>query len=215
MLTKQEISKKKTYASDDDSVAEVSSDDQKLHKKRLFIVLAILLTIGLSLAFIVYRQVREIIKNPAPHLPKLPNISISNFNGTPNKNIFDLTSTISSIIDKDETKWNIVVFREPNIYNWPSNKTTLDRSPVNAMVSKISKLPPSNLLADLLPQGLILKEESISQPQFQKLSLLVSTPDQQLLLIDLEYQGTPVEFQTIITQLVPAIYWNAVPPQIN
>lgn len=209
MLTKQEMSKKKSYSSDIPTEEVGDSSELKLKKKRFFIILSIALTIGLSLVFIIYRQVKAIIANPQLTIPKIPQLSLNKPVVT-SAGMEDLTAAISQIVTIDQSKWNIVVALPTAVYNWPSNRTHLDQSQVFTLTKNISKLSPSNLLSELLPQGLIVREESTSSLDLQKLTAVVYPPTTEPLFFDLQYQGTPEEFQKIITELVPTIYWSTI-----
>jgi hypothetical protein len=203
MRTKEEITKKKLYASDEPNEDNISPD-KHLSRKRLYIILAISLTIGLSLTFVIYRQIKEIIKKP-PQL-KLPEISLS-LKNTPPSPLNSLTSIISRIITTDQKKWNIVVAKKTAIYNWPDNKSILNQPQIESLKKNIVK--PSTLPSDLLPQGLEIKEISSSNNNLHKLSLLINPPGQQL-IFDFEYQGEVTNFKENLIKLIPAIYWNVI-----
>jgi len=209
MLTKQEMSKKKSYASDLPSEEVVDTSELKLKKKRFFIILSIALTIGLSLVFIIYRQVKDLIANPQLAIPKLPQLSLNKPVIT-SSGIEDLTAAISQIITIDEAKWNIVVANSQAVYNWPSNRTHLDQSQAFTLTKNLSKLPPSNLLADLLPLGLIVREESSSSPNQQKLTAAIYPPTNEPIFFELQFEGKPEDFQKTITDLIPTIYWSTI-----
>lgn len=208
MLTKQEITKKKSFDSDDVTPDAGDLDEQKLRKKRFFIVLSIALTIGLSLVFIIYRQLKEIIANPQLTIPALPQLSLSKPVVT-SDGIEDLTAAISQIITVDQSKWNITVANKTAVYNWPNNRVHYDQSQVETLSGKISQRSPSTLLSELLPLGLEVKEESSSSDDQQKITAIVYTPDRQL-FFDIQYQGTATEFQKITGSLIPTIYWSAI-----
>lgn len=209
MLTKQEMNRKKSYSSDVPTEEVGDLSELKLRKKRFFIILSIALTIGLSFIFIIYRQVKSIIANPQLAMPRLPQLSLSKPVVT-SAGIEDLTAAISQTITIDQSKWNITVANGTAVYNWPSNRSHLNQSEVTSISKKLSKLSPSTLLADLLPQGLLVREESSSSQDQQKLTAVIYPPTSTPLFFELQYQGTPEEFQKIITNLVPTIYWSTI-----
>lgn len=203
------MSKKKSYSSDvpPEEVSDLS--EIKLKKKRFFIILSIVLTIGLSLVFIIYRQVKEIVVNPKLSIPRLPQLSLSKPVVT-SADIEDLTAAISQIITIDQSNWNIVVANSTAVYNWPSNRNHFDLSQVTAISNKFSRLLPSTLLAELLPQGLLVREESSSNQDQQKITAVIYPPTSTPIFFDLQYEGTAEEFQKIITELIPTIYWSTI-----
>jgi len=209
MLTKQEMSKKKSFSSDLPTEEVDNSADLKLKKKRFFIILSITLTIGLSLVFIIYRQVKEIIANPHLSVPRLPQLSLSKPVVT-SAGIEDLTAAISQIITIDQSKWNIVVALPTAVYNWPSNRTHIDQDQVTTLSKNMSQRSPSTLLAELLPQGLLVREESSSAESLQKLTAVVYPLTTPPLFFDLQYQGNASDFQKVLTDLIPTIYWSTI-----
>jgi hypothetical protein len=208
MRTKEEITKKKSLSSGDSIPKEVI-ELQRLSRKRFFIILTIILTIGLSLIFVIYRQTRELFKQPIQiNLPKIPKISLNNQNTT-TSSLDNLTDTIAKFIKNDQSKWNIIVSNKTSVYNWPSNKTHFNQAQVDILTKKIATLAPSNSSANLFPQGLTISQQSTSTDQLQKLTILVNPP-QLTLLFDFEYQGTQSDFQVFISQLIPALYWDTI-----
>ena len=207
MLTKEEITQKKNLSPDATSDSGPSSDEKLAHK-RFLIILAISLTIGLSLIFFIYRQTQEFLRRPTYNFPSFPQFNLPQ-PATSSPGLDNLTSVISSHIINNSSKWNITVMSQSVVYNWPSNHAHLSQVQAESVKAKIAQLPVSTLLSALLPQGLKIQEASSSTPQLQKLTALITPPGKSL-LIDLEYQGTPQEFQTVITNLIPAIYWEAI-----
>lgn len=210
MLTKQEITKKKSksFASDDELPLIDDTVDEKLRYKRIFIILSIVATIGLSLVFVVYRQIKSFLNNPVITLPTLPQLSVPQ-KTVSGPGIANLTSPISQAISLTDTSWNIVVANDRDVYNWPGNKRVADISQVRPQVKKIQSRQPSNLLSELLPQGLVVKEISDSSDSQQSLSAVIHTPEQYL-YVELVFQGNPTDFQNILAKIIPSIYWNSV-----
>jgi hypothetical protein len=210
MLTKQEITKKKSksFASDDELPLIDDSVDQKLKHKRLFIILSIAATIGLSLVFVVYRQIKSFIDNPVVTLPRLPQLSVSQ-KVVAGPGITNLTSTISEVVSLSDTSWNITVANSKDVYNWPGNKTILDLQEITPQVKKIQSRQPSTLLTELLPQGLVVKEISDSSDKQQSLLAVINTPDSYL-YIDIKYLGNSINFQNTLAKLIPSIYWSSI-----
>lgn len=210
MLTKQEITKKKSksFASDDELPLIDDTVDEKLRYKRIFIILSIVATIGLSLVFVVYRQIKLFLNNPVITLPSLPQLSVPQ-KTVSGPGIANLTSPISQAISLTDTSWNIVVANDKDVYNWPGNKRVADISQVRPQVKKIQSRQPSNLLSELLPQGLVVKEISDSSDSQQTLSAVIHTPEQYL-YIELIFQGGPTDFQNILAKIIPSIYWNSI-----
>ncbi|MFZ2152686.1 MAG: hypothetical protein WAV41_01345 [Microgenomates group bacterium] len=204
MRTKEEITKNKSFPSDKESLGSGPTPEQIIKKKRFYIIGAIFLTIGLSLIFIIYRQVREIIKKPI--VLSLPSINLSKIKD--NSPTFDLTPQINSVI-KDVSKWNIVVATDMAVYNLPSNKIHFNEIQVNTLVSTLAKKAVSTEFSLLFPEGLIIHQQKSVTDQLQKLSLLVNPPNKNL-IFDFEFQGDPVEFSQHIAKLVPSLYWEAI-----
>jgi len=95
MLTKIELNQKKAKSSEQLDLVDTITSDDKIHKKRMFVISAISITIGLSLVFWIYRSFKT-VSISLPQMPKFAAIS---------KN--DINTDISTIIGKDSQNWEI------------------------------------------------------------------------------------------------------------
>ena len=206
MHTKEEITKRKSLSSGSDISENDDSVDVKLRKKRFYIILAIASTIGLSLVFIIYRQVKEFLKNPVIELPKISLVALPKLSESTDTHP-DLSGIISEIVKSSGSKWNIVVAEKSNIYNWINNQSVYNQTQINTAISDMSAVTPSIISG--FPEGLIIKSKSSTSDTIQKLTLLITPPGRQLFM-DFIFSGSQTEFQNIITVLAPEIYWKII-----
>lgn len=206
MRTKEEITKKKSFSLDEVEVEKDTSIDQ-LKKKRVFIALGIFFTIGLSLIFVVYRQVRVFIANPKINVPSLPHLELPKDYAIISKKSDLLTPLIAKTLSENPEKWNLVISKKSYIYNWPNNHSVLNEVQINNLVKNFQSNNTGHQYSQYLPLGLDIKQRLISSESHQQLTLLITPPDTNI-FIDIEFQGPEKTFQSSLAILLPDIYWQ-------
>jgi hypothetical protein len=103
MHTKEELTKKKAQSSEQLDLVESISRDDSLRKKRIFLYIAIFITIGLSIIFWLFRTLKTVNFST----PELPSFSINSK--------VDTNTRISQILGKDSFKWEINFVPEPSV----------------------------------------------------------------------------------------------------
>jgi hypothetical protein len=184
MHTKEEITKKKAQSSEQLDLVETISSESKASKKRLFVIIAICATIGLSLIFWVY----SFVKNLNFTLPSVPSITISPSSPLP------LDTQLKAVLGVNYSQWNIDI------------KTDSD---IVADLHKL-KISSDSLVKDVLPQGLNIKEYFLSSGTEQSLETLITVPEKQI-YITLKHTGSDLNyFKSTVSRLIPVIYWATI-----
>lgn len=203
MLTKQELTKKRSENSEQLDLVETISSEDKLHKKRIFLVITIALTIGLSLVFWIYR----VIANTKLRLPKLPSLPQSQTQPQNNPSVLPLDPQVSKVVDGDG--WSIALGANP-LYNWSGNREVINENSFKQIYSEISKLTPTDTsrIKNYLPEGVIIKEKFVQENNLYYLQSLVITPQKEILFVLKDDTGSGGTFDSVLSRLVPVLYWG-------
>ena len=210
MHTKDELVKKKAKSEQLD-LTEIISTDNKLSQKRLYLFIAIIITIGLSLIFWTYQALRPYLSNPRQLIPKLslnfsPS-SISSSNIDLNQN---LENQVSQIVSDDASHWSVSVNVGSTLFNWSKNKQNLSSSEVNSLTNKLIVAKNStSKISPYLPTSINIKENFSQNDSGFLIQSLILLPHQQLLFV-INYQG-PIAFPPPhLPELVSSLYWTTV-----
>ncbi|MBP9817509.1 hypothetical protein KBC75_01980 [Candidatus Shapirobacteria bacterium] len=201
MLEKRDKLKKSTQLPLEEKDSGPSSTELLQRKRRLVIILLII-TIGLSLLFWAYRTLRYF------QIPKfkLPQVSSSLQTLSSNK------SNISEIISKDSSSWSIFFLPKklkPYTYNIdPAINDAFAAKQID-LLTKL-KTPPTNLLVDVLPEGLTVKDiltETSDQIIYQA---IVNIPNNQIYFyIKINGQNLSESKKNIPT-VIESYYWSVI-----
>ncbi len=187
MLPKPEKISKKSSTEQLDLVDTIDEVD-KAKKKRLSIIIFLLLTVGLSFCFIIYRQVKTINFQQI----KLPNLSIK-------------------LPTLPQSKFSPTV---PE--NWSISVKTVG-STAFSYSSNLGALPDLNLFKTIhdpsyskkyLPNGVIVSEKTISNQDNIEILSLISTPKIKFeIYTKIPGKISPTETDTF-AHLVETFYWH-------
>ncbi len=209
MLPKPEkISKKTNKSPQQLDLVNTLNEGTKNNHKRFWVILLLLSSIGLSLAFSIYRWAKTFT------LPqKLPSVSL-NLPSVPKLKpqttaVLD-PSFINNLIGQDS--WSFVLLQIDNsnvTYLGDYNASTIDYNfePIISQLSTMNPLPDS-LISNSLPQGLDFSENVITDSQFIEHQLLINLPKTHYLLISRSNSIDPDIFRSKLPQIIDSIYWR-------
>lgn len=188
MLPKPDRSSKKSSAEQLDLVETINEVD-KTKNKRLSIIIFLLLTVGLSLSFIFYRQFKNIdLKNfKIPEISfKLQPLSLSKFSPTVPESWSILVQSIGT-----------------TSYSFSSNYIPQD-------FTKIKTLHNPAYAKKYLPDGVVITEKVSSNSDFLEIHSQISTPKINFEIytkIPGKIDSSSPEIDTF-SQLVSVFYWH-------
>jgi hypothetical protein len=204
MLPKSDKNKK-TFPSGEviETKEEILAKNQKrLQKKRRFIIISIILTVGLSLSFWTYRSIKDFLNQPHQinsnfkiNLPQI-NLSKSKSNDFDNEmqTIISDFKNISLYITDDNLD---------NPFLWQQNESVLFKDqPIEDIKSKLDNLTPTNKssLNINFPEGLSFQEIISDKIGFDYLGQINLPGKKLLILIHLDNKQD-------VSTLVESIYW--------
>lgn len=208
MLPKPEKSKKQ-FPSDDYEPSEESKEEKlerekkRIQKKRRLVILSIILTVGLSFSFWIYRSVKNFLANP--EIPKI-NLSFS----LPQMNFSHQNNNLTSLMQKEisKTNPNVSIYIADNsssqfVYSQNESIIFQDQS-LTEIQKNLNTLKPSDKsLANInLPQGLTFKEIISDKSDFNYYNQIILPDNRQLTI--LIYSPQTIN----ISSLVESIYWT-------
>ncbi len=207
MLPKPEKSKKQ-FPSDDYEANEESKEEKaekekkRIQKKRRLVILSIILTVGLSFSFWIYRSVKIFLANP--HLPKINlSFNLPKINFSSSKN--NLSDPIKKIISDKFSDVSIYITDNSSPqFIWSQYESIIfqDQS-LTDIQNRLNNLKPStkSLLNINLPQGLSFKEIVSDKSSFYYYNQIILPDNRQLTILISSSQSTD------ISSLVESIYW--------
>lgn len=204
MLPKQEKIKKSSSSQQLDLVDSLS-EDKKLRRKRIYIIITLILTVGLSLFFWIYRSSKSFfITNKISNVK--PNFSFPKINFPANQP--DLEKTVNQIISTDKNTWSIFVQTtslNKSPFSWSKNIETPTSTTLNVPIST------NSILKNNLPEGAQIQENVLSNTDSYQLTTLITVPNKQLFII-IKVAGTNNLQSSIklIPYLVEKIYWELI-----
>lgn len=206
MLPKPEKSKKQ-FPSDDYVPSEESREEKlekekkRIQKKRRLVILSIILTVGLSFSFWIYRSAKIFLANS--HLPKvnlsfnLPKISF------PSKN--NSSDRIRKIIPENMSDISIYIIDNASPqFIWSQHELTLFQDQTLDDIQKhLEAIKPTNksLLNINLPEGLSFKEIVSDKSNLYYYNQITLPDDRQLTILISSSQTIDV------SSLIESIYW--------
>lgn len=207
MLPKTDKSKKQ-FPSDDYEPSEESKEEKvekekkRIQKKRRLVILSIILTVGLSFSFWVYRSVKIFLANP--HLPKV-NLSFNlpkiNFSSSKNNS----SDPIKKIIPDNFSDISIYITDNASPqFIWSQHESILFQDQSLTDIQKhLDTIKPTNksLLNINLPEGLSFKEIISDKSGLYYYNQITLPDDRQLTILISSSQSVD------ITSLVESIYW--------
>ncbi|MFA6184677.1 MAG: hypothetical protein WCT51_03275 [Candidatus Shapirobacteria bacterium] len=199
MLPKQEKIKKKPDT-EQPGLFDKVDEKKRLAKKRKFIYIAMILTVGLSLSFWAYRSIKN-FKMPTLNIPvsspKTTSIKTTNSFTLPK----DTNSTWSFFLKRIDT--NSVIYQN----NQDIIFSTQDQNSILNKINQTDFITPS-LYSSTLPQGLKIKEIVEENDSTFSYFSTITTPAQQLLLIIKIIDSKDLtQAKNSIPDLINQLYW--------
>ncbi len=194
MLPKEEKIKK---TSDEKQPGLFDKEDERkrLAKKRRFVYIAMILTVGLSLLFWVYRSVKNF--NFSFKLPKL-NFTVKN---------------ISSLnLPKDNSTWSIFLKKigSDSVVYQKNQDIIFSVQELDSFLIKLDQTgyTTPSIYTSTLPEGLKIKEITEETDSVFSYFSKIITPDQELLLI-ITITDSPdlTQAKNLIPDLISQLYW--------
>ncbi|MDD4135606.1 MAG: hypothetical protein PHN66_00880 [Candidatus Shapirobacteria bacterium] len=200
MLPKEEKIKKKSSDVDQPGLFDKEDEKKRLAKKRKFVYIAMVLTVGLSLSFWAYRSVKNF---------KMPTL---NFSVSPPKTT-SIKTTNSFTLPKDtNSTWSFFLKRiDTDSIIYQNNQdivfSTQDLDSILTKINQTDFITPS-IYSSSLPQGLkikeIIEEDNSSFSYFST----ITTPSQDLLLIIKITDSKDLnKSKNLVSGLVDQLYW--------
>lgn len=205
MLPKPDKSSKKTKSVEQLDLVSTIDNSVKVESKRRLVIWLLFITVGLSIAFSLYRWFSHVsFYKSLPRLSfHLPSISVSTS---------DLLSPgwLKSIINLESWSISLISIRNSQVeylsgYN--SSGIEYDLGSIIKNVSSTSSLPDS-LVGPILPQGIQFSETIITQPDYLEHQLLVKLPSTHYLIISRSNSPDPQVFRNTLPRLIESIYWR-------
>lgn len=198
MLPKEEKIKKKSTDIDQPGLFDKESEKDRLRKKRRVVYIAMFLTVGLSLVFLIYHSFKNLNFSF-----KLPTSNLTVSESKPgNFEIPNNTDATWSVFLKN-TNSNSIIFQEnqDSIFSGQSLDSILNKLDKTNFIS-------SSQYASSLPEGFKIKEIiEEDNNNFSYFSTII-TPNQKLLLI-LEAKNSKdiSNIKKLIPNLINQLYW--------
>ena len=200
MLPKEEKIKKKSSDVDQPGLFDKEDEKKRLAKKRKFVYIAMVLTVGLSLSFWAYRSVKN-FKMPTLNLPvsspKTTSIKTTNSFTLPK----DTNSTWSFFLKRIDTDSIIYQNNQDIIFS------TQDLNSILTKINQTDFITPS-IYSSSLPQGLKIKEIVEEDNSSFSYFSIITTPSQDLLLIIKITDSKDLnKSKNLVSGLVDQLYW--------
>lgn len=224
MLPKPEKIKKASSSAHQLDLVESISVEEKLRKKRFFLYISLLATIGLSLLFWSYRLITNFLKYSSRlSIPKIeiPTVRINTSPVSPNLSQ-NIDNQITQLLEQDHGKWNVYVHLLPDglkNFNWSFNTLKLSDQEINMTIEKlkITNVNKASQIATSLPQGLEIRDILTKDQNHSRIQALVSLPGRQL-FFDIGVEGGDLnQFQDTASKLIGSLYWSIIQslPPVN
>jgi hypothetical protein len=196
MRTKEDIKKIKGETGQQLNFVDSVTTADKIQKKRLSIFIFLFFTVGISLAFLTYREFKN------QHLTlKFPQVNFHLSDLIPRSD--PLTSTLSS----DPNSWKICLF------DLSSSRLIYSRNCPPSPPPTILPSSPSAILKTSLPSGLDIKESFFPNNGSFDFSASITSPVQRLLLtINVFGSFSLSDSQKLLPAIAEALYWRFSPP---
>jgi hypothetical protein len=198
MLPKEEKIKKKTIDADQPGLFDKESEKDRLKKKRRTVYIAMFLTVGLSLIFLIYHSFKNLNFSF-----KLPTSNLTVSESKPNNFEIPKNTDASWSVFLKNTESNLVILQE-------NQDSIFSGQSLDSILAKLDKTDfiSSSQYSSSLPEGLKIKEIiEEDNNNFSYFSTII-TPNQKLLLI-LEAKNSKdiSNIKKIIPNLINQLYW--------
>lgn len=206
MLPKPDKSKKK-FPSDGGEPIETKEEKlakelKRLQKKRRLVAISIVLTVGLSLSFWTYRNIKKMLTQPRQPKINLSFDFLKNKTDSPTSSGFE--NQINKIVSSKYSDLSIYVFDNLSPeFNWSKNDSLFNKESIDEIKSRLSNIKPTDKssLNINLPQGLSF-QEIVSQKSGFDYFNQINLPDRKLFILIHSSQSID------ISELVESIYWS-------
>lgn len=200
MLPKEE-KVKKIVDPEQEGLFDKENEKERIAKKRKFVYISLVLTVGLSISFSLYRWFKTVDLSP-------PKFQLPTFNFTVSKP----KTSVFKLPEDESSTWSIFLKRNDSDIPIYQSKQDLifEKEEIDSILEKIDKsdfITPS-IYSNLLPPGVKLKEVIEEEnSKFTYLSKII-TPDQDLLLIiKLSDSSDLSTSKKLIPSLIDQLYW--------
>jgi hypothetical protein len=216
MLPKPEKIKKNAPTAEQPDLFDSVDQAVKIKHKRRFIIISLILTVGLSVGFSVYRSSKTFLTTHRfsdikfDFSFKLPELQMSNLEpGSGN-----LDKDINQIISRDSNSWSIYVknispTKTPFNFskNWQESEYDFDQLTNDLSQTQFVK---NSLIQTSLPQGAQIQEVLRQRNNFLEMAYLITIPKQQILMIFQINGQKSDESKQLVSKLADKFYWNIV-----
>lgn len=194
MLPKPEKNKK--ISSEQLDLTKTISEDDKIRQKRRILIIALILTFGISFSFWIYNSLKKFsftsIKFSPPKLD-LPRFSFSD--------------SFNPSFKLDSNSWSI--YFSTNNFTWSKNYDLSTPAPI---ISDLQKLSPTkdSLVKSALPEGAEIREKTIDKTDSFEVQSLVTVPQKQILFL-IKVSGSNLEAsKPLIPGVASSLYWSLI-----
>lgn len=192
MLSKEDLKKKKGENGQQLDFIESVTTAANIKKKRLSIFIFLFFTVGVSLIFLVYRELKS-----HQFVIKIPQINF-NFN-----DIIPRPDPVNPILSRDPNSWKLCLF------DLSSSRLVYHRNCSLSVPPVLLPSLPSAILKSFLPSGLDVKESFSSQNNSFEFSTTIISPVRRLLLVISVFGSSPLpNSQKLLPEIAQALYWR-------
>jgi len=199
MLPKQEKIKKKPDT-EQPGLFDKEDEKKRLAKKRKFVYIAMILTVGLSLSFWAYRSIKN-FKMPTLNMPV----------SSPKTTSIKTTSSFTLPKDTNST-WSFFLKRiDTDSIIFQNNQDIIfSTQDLNSVLDKINQTDfiTSSSYSSYLPQGLKIKEiVEENNSSFSYFSTITTPAQQLLLIIKITDSKDLTQAKNSVPDLINQLYW--------
>lgn len=213
MLPKPEKGKKLNNNFLSDSEITKESEEviaaKKVKSKRRMILISLIGTAGLSLAFWTVKGVQSFISSPHPINFSL-NFKLPQFNFKTNTETKTSTNISTSDLDKflSDQKLSAVIFKDNNLNN-PIYQYNFSNSNIANFISELSKTKSTETssIVSGLPEGLLFQEKLDTSSNFYGLN--INLPSGQITFV-IQDNNKSQNFNQNISSFINQAYWYSV-----
>jgi hypothetical protein len=182
------------------------SDGDKLRRKRQLLIFLLILTIGLSLVFAVYRYLKNTLSTKT--FPKISfNISLPVVLQTS-----DPSQNLNQVFKNGYSDWS--VFVESGGFSWSKDfNQSLESQALTIQKEQLIKTPfiTNGSAKSLLPEGVDLQQITDQSAPVSKFYFLLTVPKQQIFVVIYPPSADSTSLELVST-LVEKIYWSVIRP---
>lgn len=202
MLPKPDKSKKSISGQQLDLVETIDSQD-KILKKRRFIVFFLIITVGVSFSFFIYRQAKHIFSQPIKlSAPKI-NLNLS---------LNPVNQAISNSLSKSTQKWSVYIqdLSKDN-QNW-NYRSTFNQEQADAIIKSVESAQFVTISSSpAFPAGTQFKESMKTEGESLIYDLLAYLPNKIIYYhIVITGPNSQTESQMLLPKLFESTYWKII-----